>query len=314
MLESVLLVAGIALLIIGADIFVGASVGIAKKLQIPAVIIGLTVVAMGTGTPEAVISITASLQGANSLAISNVVGSNIFNLIFIIGFCSMIRAIPFKASKLTKDFLLSIIAAVILIGMMLLGGSAIPRWGSLFLLIGFIAYIVVLVLQALKSHREEERNPEETPITKPLPLIILYAFIGCAMILVGGQLAVDNATKIAAALGVSERIIGLTVIAMGTSLPELVTLLTACKKGENEFAFGTIIGSNTFNIAFILGIAGLISPLSFERALLYDTLFLVFGSLTVLLFACTRKQISRREGLVMVLVYTVYMSVVIILS
>ena len=312
MLEAVLLILGFALLIKGADIFVNASVGIAQKLKIPSVIIGLTVVAMGTSAPEAVISITASLQGSNALAISNIVGSNLFNLLFIIGLCAAIKSLKFDVRQIAPDFWLSIIAAGTLIGFKFIGGAYIPRWGSLVLLIAFISYLIFTVWRAVKAKGANENADENTGKQKPMPLIILLALLGCGMIVGGGQLVVDNATRIAAALGVTERIIGLTIVAIGTSLPELVTSLVACKKGENEFALGNIIGSNIFNIMFILGIAGLISPLEFENALIFDTAFLVVGSLISLLFVYTSKNIGRREGLIMALMYMAYMAFIII--
>jgi len=312
MFEAVLMILGFALLIKGADIFVNSSVSIAKKLKIPTVIIGLTVVAMGTGTPEVVISVTASIQGANALAIGNVVGSNLFNLMFIIGLCAMIKSIPFKVREISKDFWISIIAAVMLLGLMIIGGAFIPRWGSLILLIAFTAYLVVLIRQALKSQGNEAPAQENTGKKRPLPVIILFAVLGCVLIVAGGQLTVDNATKIAVALGITERMIGLTIVAMGTSLPELVTSLVACKKGENEFALGNIIGSNIFNIMFILGVAGLISPLEIDRALLFDTIVLIVGSLFALTFVYTSKRLARREGLIMVLMYAAYMTFIIL--
>jgi cation:H+ antiporter len=317
MIEALLMLLGFALLIKGADMFVNASVAIAKKLKIPTVIIGLTVVAMGTGTPEAVISITASVQGANSLAIGNVVGSNIFNLIFIIGLCAVIRPIPFDLHAVSKDMWLSIGAAVLLLGLMLISGSYIPRWGSFVLLVVFLVYIFLLVRKAMKAHDAEDNVPQETIPQKTAPhepgkqkhfaVIILLALLGCVLIVAGGQLTVDNATKIAVMLGVTERIIGLTIVAVGTSLPELVTSLVACKKGENEFALGNIIGSNIFNLMFILGIAGLISPLAFERALMLDMAFLIAGSLIAFLFIYTGNRLARREGFVMVSLYVGYM-------
>jgi cation:H+ antiporter len=310
-IEAVMLIIGFALLIKGADIFVGAGVGIAKKLMIPTVIIGLTIVALGTSAPEAVISITASIQGANSLAISNVIGSNIFNLMFIIGLCAMRKSIPFKAQEISKDFWVSIIAAVMLVGLKIIGGTHIPQWGSLILLAAFIAYIILLVRQALKTQGKEKIAEEDIGAQKSLPVMILLALLGCVMIVAGGQLTVDNATKIAISAGVTERIIGLTIVAMGTSLPELVTSLVACKKGENEFALGNIIGSNVFNIMFVLGVAGLINPLEFERALIYDTVFLIAGSLLALLFVYTSRRLARREGLVMVAMYAAYMAFVV---
>jgi len=164
----------------------------------------------------------------------------------------------------------------------------------------------------LKAQKAGERTQEDAGEQKPLPVFILLALLGCALIVAGGQLIVGNATKIAIMLGITERMIGLTVVAMGTSLPELVTSLVACRKGENEFALGNIIGSNIFNIMFILGVAGLISPLGIEGALVIDTGVLIVGSLAALVFVHTSKRLARREGLAMVLMYAAYMTFIIL--
>ena len=355
MLDVVFLILGLALLIKGADIFVSASVGIAKRLKIPTAIIGLTVVAMGTSAPEVVIGITASVQGANALAIGNVVGSNIFNLLFIIGLCATIKTLRFNVHELAKDFWLSIFAAILLLVFMITGGEYISRWASLIMLVMFIVYLTMLVRQVLKAqgvgedgdftqdtagegkdgfvhdiaskskddfaqdfaatgNGEDDNTPGTASKHRPLAIIILLALLGCALIIAGGQLAVDSATKIAASLGITERIVGLTVVAIGTSLPELITSLVACKKGENEFALGNIIGSSIFNIMFVLGIAGLISPLQYERALIFDTTFLIIGSLIALVFVYTGKRLTRREGVIMVLMYVVYMAIIMFYS
>ena len=307
MIETLLLILGFALLIKGADIFVSASVGIAKRLKVPTVIIGLTIVAMGTSAPETIISVTASLRGANALAISNVVGSNIFNLMFIIGLCALIRPLPVKLRDIAKDFWISIIAGALLLGFMLIGGYYIPRLGSLVLLVAFTVYLVMLVRQAHKARSETESVKENADKPRPMALIVFLAVLGCVMIVMGGQLTVDNATLIAVKLGVTERVIGLTIVGIGTSLPELITCLVACKKGENEFAIGSIVGSNIFNIMFILGLAGLISPLEVDRALIFDTAFLIAGSLVALRFVYSGKHLAQREGAVMLLMYIGYM-------
>jgi len=306
-LEALLLIAGFVLLIKGADIFVNASVGIAKKLKVPTVIIGLTIVAMGTGTPEVVITITASIQGAGALAVSNIVGSNIFNLLFIIGLCALIKALKFEVHQIAKEFWLSIIAAIMLIGLILIGGTHIPRWGGAVLLAVFIVYLILVIRKAKKAQGVEDHSDEEISKLKPMPIIVLLAVLGCGLIVVGGKLVVDNASKIAFDLGVTERIIGLTIVAIGTSLPELITSLVACKKGENEFALGNIIGSSIFNILFILGIAGIINPLEFDSALIFDTIFLIVGSFVALIFVYTSKRLARPEGTVMALMYVGYM-------
>ena len=306
-----LLVLGLVLLIKGADIFVSASVDIAKKLNIPPVIIGLTIVAMGTSAPEIVISVTASLHGASDLAVSNVVGANSFNLMFIVGLCAFIRPMPVKLQEISKDFWISIIAAVMLLVFKLFGGGYIPLFGAIIFLAAFAAYLTMIIRKALKVRHELEGRSEKMnkPESKPRHFghTIFLAVFGCIMIVYGGQLTVESATEIALAFGVTERVIGLTVIAIGTSLPELTTCLIACKRGENDFALGSIVGSNIFNIMFILGVSGLVSPLEIDRALVFDTAFLIAGSLVALRFAYTGKEITHREGLVLLLMYAGYM-------
>jgi cation:H+ antiporter len=286
---------------------VSAAVGIAKKLKIPSVIIGLTIVAMGTGAPEAVIGITASVRESGELAIGNVIGSNIFNLMFIMGLCAVIKPIKFDVKQISKDFWLSIAAAVFLIALMFISGVYIPRWGSLLLLVIFVVYLFFLILKATKAQKKESAEESEADKVKSWPVLIVTAMLGCGSIIWGGQLTVENATLIAIGLGVTERIIGLTIVAAGTSLPELVTSLVAYKKGENEFALANIIGSNIFNILFILGVAGLINPLPFDNALIFDTVLLSAGSLLALLFVYTGKRLARTEGIVMVCLYMGYM-------
>ena len=316
MLDAVLLVVGLALLIKGADIFVDAGVGIAKRLRVPTVIIGLTIVAMGTSLPEAVISVTASMQGSNALAISNVVGSNIFNLMLVIGLCAMLQPMLIRVREVSKDFWMSILAAVLLLVFKLIGGTSIPVWGNIILLAVFATYIILVIRRAYKAQKlhdhTAEKASEVAEKTKSLPAIILLAALGCVMIFFGGQLTVDNAIKIAIAMGITERMIGLTIIAIATSLPELITSLVAIKKGENEFALGNIIGSNIFNIMFVLGIAGLVSPLVFDPELIFDTCFLIAGSLLSILFVYTKQRIGRVEGFVMVFLYAAYMTYIIV--
>ncbi|MCL1823989.1 MAG: calcium/sodium antiporter [Oscillospiraceae bacterium] len=309
MLEVLLLILGFILLIKGADAFVNSSVGIAKRFKIPSVIIGLTVVAFGTSAPEMVVSITASVRGSNALAISNVIGSNIVNLLFVVGLCAMIKSMRVKIHELAKDFWFSILAAALLLGIRFFSGETFPRMGSAALLVIFIIYMVILIRQTLKSKNPEiTESGEEAKKQRPLPVIILLTVLGCAAVVAGGQLAVDSAVKIAAAIGISERIIGLTIVAIGTSLPELATSLVACKKCETDIALGNVIGSNIFNLLLVLGSAGVISPLVFDKELIFDTVVLIAGSLIVLLFSYTRKRITRGEGTVMVLMYAVYMT------
>ena len=308
MIEVLLLILGFALLIKGADVFVDAGVEIAKIFKIPSVIIGLTVVALGTSAPEMVVSITASVRGSNALAIGNVVGSNVVNLLLVVGLCAMMKSMRVKTHEIAKDFWFSILAAVLLLGLKLLNGETIPRVGAATLLLIFTVYMIILIRQTLKNRNDNifENECKNSKKQKPLPVVVLFAVFGCAAIVGGGQLTVDSAVKIAASMGMSERMIGLTIVAIGTSLPELVTSLMALKKGETDIALGNVIGSNIFNILLVLGVAGVISPLSFDDALIFDTSVLIAGSLVVLLFSYTGKRISRKEGAVMVLMYAVY--------
>ncbi|MCL2387232.1 MAG: calcium/sodium antiporter [Defluviitaleaceae bacterium] len=318
LVQIILLILGFILLIKGADIFVNSCVGIAKKLKIPSFIIALTIVAMGTSAPEFVITVTASINGHNALALGNIVGANIFNLMFIIGLCAIIKTIPVKVNEVSKDFLLSIAAAAFLLALKFLGGDYIPRFGSLILVVAFGVYLFLLIRKAIKAkdgNAIDEADSSDAldssssaPKLRPMPLLILFAVFGCALIIAGGHLTVESATQIATTMGISERVIGLTVIAIGTSLPELIISLVACKKGENEFALGNIIGSNIFNIMFVLGVAGLISPLAIEGGLIFDTIFLVVGSIIALIFVYSRKRITRIEGIIMVALYLGYMA------
>jgi cation:H+ antiporter len=266
---------------------------------------------MGTSAPEFVISVTASARGSNALAIGNIVGSNIFNLIFIIGLCAVIAPMAVKVQEIQKDFWLSIVAAVLLLALKFAGGDVIPRSGSFLLVAIFATYMFFVVRKAVRqshSHSDDEEENSNKKV-RSVPVHILFAIFGLGLIIGGGHLTVESAARIAYEMRISERIIGLTVIAIGTSLPELVICLVACKKGENEFALGNIIGSNIFNILFILGVAGLITPLEIDAGLTADTIFLIAGSLLMILFVYTKRKISRPEGAIMVALYLAYMTV-----
>jgi len=324
LLDTFLLLLGFVLLIKSADVFVNASVEIAKKLKIPTVVIGLTVVAFGTSAPEAVIGISAALGGNSELAIANSVGADIFNILFIIGFCAAIYPISVKLNVITRDFWVAAGAVIFLLVMVVMLDGVIPRWGSFILLAGFLTYMFVVVRSALKNRNDVvgagSARPQDHPGTschpspegnlKPKPLwrSILFAVLGAGLIVVGGKLTVFSAVNIATAIGVTERIIGLTVVAIGTSLPELVTTLIACRKGEGEFALGFIIGSSIFNIMFVLGVAGLIAPLTFESGVIVDVAVLAVALAAFYVFAKSRGKVTRVEGLVMALIYLGYMA------
>ena len=312
-MEYVLLVVGFILLIKGADFFVEGSSSLAQILKVPSVVIGLTIVAMGTSAPEASVSINAALAGSNDIAISNVVGSNIFNLMVVCGACALFAPLTIKKDTLKKEFPLSIICAALLgyVGM-LLGHLD----GGVFLLI-FAAYLIWMIGSAKKAraaHKESQMMLEEGELVDEeiqiLPLWKCALFIVGGMIAIkfGGDFVVDSASALASAFGLSQTLIGLTIVAMGTSLPELVTSIVAARKNEVDMALGNVIGSNIFNILLVLGVAAAISPVKFLTDNIIDTVVLIAMSLVVLVFAWTSKMIDRREGATMLGMYAVYMA------
>lgn len=310
MLTYVLLILGFVLLIKGADFFVVGSSSVAKLLKIPSVIIGLTIVAFGTSMPEASVSITAAMAGKNALALSNVVGSNLFNLLVVIGCSALIRSMPIQASVLKKDFPVSIFATILLLVMyiptMYHGekASMLSRIEGLILLALFIAYVASTVKDALKARKEIQEMGDFQILSAPLT--ILYIVGGIAAIVYGGDLVVDCASKIAASFGLSENFIGLTIVALGTSLPELVTSVVAAKKGESDLALGNVVGSNLFNILLILGSSSALHPIAVTAETVYDTLILLGSSIVVYIFAFHKKEISRKEATVILPIYIVF--------
>lgn len=299
-----ILIVGFVFLIKGADYFVEGSSSVAKRLRVPSIIIGLTIVAMGTSLPECAVSVTASMANNNALAVANVVGSNIFNLMIVCGTCAVFTPLVIKRSTLTKEFPFSILCAVILLGLGYVGSSLGRVDGWIFLVI-FAVYLGGMLHQAL-SARNAESQEEETKVLS-VPRCILYIVGGIAAIKFGGDFVVDGATTIAYKLGLSQNLIGLTVVALGTSLPELVTSIVAAKKKEVDLALGNVIGSNIFNILFVLGVAAAISPVAFIMENVMDIIVLIGVSLLVYLFGWTKERLDRKEGIVMIVVYAVYL-------
>lgn len=302
MLNYVLLIVGFVLLIKGADFFVDGSASVAKKFRVPSMIIGMTIVAMGTSAPECAVSIAASLKGSNTMAISNVVGSNIFNLMVVCGACAVFEPLAVKAATLKKEFPMSILAAIMLLGMGYLGMS-IDRIDGLILLIVFAAFLIWMILEAKKARQNAKEEEIET--LKGWQCFI-YIVGGIIAIVVGGDFVVDSASAIAEDFGLSQTLIGLTIVAFGTSLPELVTSLVAAKKGETDMALGNVIGSNIFNILLVLGIAGAVSPMAVLMENLIDDIILIGMSVLVWLFAWRKKQINRIQGAAMLAIYAAY--------
>lgn len=300
-LNILLLLLGFVLLIKGADFFVDGSSSVARLLKVPSVVIGLTIVAMGTSAPEAAVSITAGISGSNEIAISNVVGSNIFNMLVAVGVCATIKSFDLDRNILKRDFPVNIVANVILLGAMLLGG-AISRFDGVVMLVLMIAYIVWLVVNALKNREEGSDNIKTiSPI-----LSVIYIIGGLAAVIFGGDLVVDNATVLAQAMGWSETFIGLTIIAIGTSLPELVTSIVASKKGENGLALGNVVGSNIFNLLLILGLSSSITAIAVDLSAIINTVLLLIMTVLMYVLCVARKKLGRVEGIIMVSLYVAY--------
>lgn len=301
-MDYILLVIGFLLLIKGADFFVDGSASVAKKLRVPSMIIGMTIVAMGTSAPECAVSIAASVKGSNTMAISNVIGSNIFNLMIVCGACALFAPLAVKVSTLKQEFPLSILAAVLLLGMGYMGMS-INRVEGIILMVIFVLFLVWMVWEAKKARNNTEAEEIETLSGWKC---LVYIVGGLIAIVIGGDVVVDSASAIAAAFGLSQTLIGLTIVACGTSLPELVTSLVAAKKGETDMALGNVIGSNIFNILLVLGVAATVSPMVVLKDNLIDDIILIAVSLLIWIFAWRKKELNRIHGVIMIIIYAAY--------
>lgn len=298
-MEYLLLLIGFVLLIKGADFFVDGSSSLARIMKVPSVIIGLTIVAMGTSAPEASVSINAALAGSNDIAISNVIGSNLFNGLVVVGVCAFMAGFKTNPEILKRDMPLNIIVTAILYIMLL--DRHINRIEGIILLIGMAVYIAAMVISALKN-----RETADECKTLSLPKSLIFIIGGLIAVIFGGTLVVDNACLIAKDFGVSENFIGLTIIAIGTSLPELVTSITATRKGDSGLALGNAIGSNLFNILFILGMSATICPLNVLSESIIDCIILLVSAVILYVFARTKKTMNRWEGIVCVFLYVGY--------
>jgi len=325
--KIILLIVGFVLLIKGADFFVEGSSSVAKKLKVPPLIIGMTIVAMGTSLPEAAVSVSASMNDANSLAVSNVVGSNIFNLMMVLGICALFNKLKVGKDVLRRDYPFSIICALLMIFLGVFGfkedGSYGMNWemdrlAGIIYLVLFVCFITILIISAMKTRKkaqetgvaaersladEMEDEVAEIPVWKS----IIYIVLGAVAIKFGGDWVVDGAVAIAERIGVSDTIIGLTICAVGTSLPELVTSIVAARKNQLDMAIGNVVGSNVFNILFVLGIASTISPIPFAIENIIDICVLIAFSVLIYIFCITKKSINKVEGGVMVALYVIFM-------
>lgn len=304
------IVLGFILLVKGADWFVDGSSSIAKKLRIPAVVIGLTVVAFGTSAPELAVSVSAALKGSNDIALGNVVGSNIFNTLVVLGASAAITPIAVGKSAIKKDFPLSIFAAI-LIGALCMDTilfkapmMGISRLDGIILLICFAFFMYITVKDGLKNRADAEEEEIKSFTTGKS---ILFIIVGLAGIVAGGQLTVNCAKEVARAIGMTEAVIGLTVVAIGTSLPELVTSVIAAKKGESDIAVGNVIGSNIFNIFFIIGVSATILPMqNLDVSYIFDLAVLIAVMIVTYIPIAITKKVTRGMGITMVLAYVAY--------
>ena len=305
-MEYILLIAGFVLLIKGADFFVEGSSSVARLLRIPTIIIGLTIVAFGTSAPELAVSLSASLADSNDIAVGNVIGSNIFNLLVVIGACGVVAPLAVDKKILYGDYLFGIMVTALMLAL-LTRDRVLSRVDGCLLLAIFGYFLFQMIRNTLAS-RAAGGTPSVEEVSKPQNPVKSVIFIagGLSAIVWGGDLVVNNASLIAASFGLSETLIGLTVVAFGTSLPELVTSVVASKKGENSLALGNVIGSNIFNILMVLALSAAISPMKVDPLSVFDAVFLIVSSCLVWYFAKTKGVISRAEGVMMLLLYGIY--------
>ncbi|WP_295115959.1 calcium/sodium antiporter [uncultured Methanobrevibacter sp.] len=302
-LQVVLLLVGFVFLIKGSDFFVDGASSIASLLKIPTIIVGLTIVAFGTSAPEAAVSITSSLTGSNAMAVSNVIGSNLFNILMVIGVSALLGDLLMEKSVLNKDLPFLVGITLLFTAFIIIGWNITQIEGIILLLI-LVGYVYYLIRGARKS---KDANVVEDAKLTPLKSAI-FIIVGLAGIILGGDLVVNSASDIAIALGMSETLVGLTIVAIGTSLPELVTSLTALKKGENQIVIGNVIGSNIFNILFVLGASSAISQIPLDSSMLIDVVFMIAVTILCFIFGKTQDKYDKKEGIILVALFIAYMA------
>jgi cation:H+ antiporter len=313
----VLLLVGFALLIKGADFFVEGSSKIARLLKVPPMLVGLTIVAFGTSSPEATVSIIAAMEGSSAVSLGNVIGSNIFNITLVVGITAILNPLKVESETIRKEIPFTLLASVALwvlisdIALQGEGANLITRSEGIILLL-FFAIFLYYIFEVARNNRENGNvdTGDTTGITWGKN--ILFTLGGLAGIIFGGDLVVDNATDIAFSIGMSETLVGLTIVAVGTSLPELITSITAALKKESEIALGNIVGSNIFNILLVIGASATISPLAVDSKIFFDLIFMILFTIVLLIFSRSRYKISKKEGAILAVVYIAYLIYIII--
>lgn len=299
-MSYLLLIIGFILLVKGADFFVDGAVFVANKFKIPSIVIGMTIVAIGTSLPEITVSALASFQGNNGMAVGNILGSNILNICIVLGIVAVMKNTPVKKSTLKIDLPFLLLSEVILIVLGILGNS-LSRIDGIVLLLMFICF-TIYVIKFYKSSEAEEVEIKELKVWQ----VILYLIGGCIAIKFGGDFVVNSATDIAHQFGMSDNLIGLTIVAFGTSLPEIVTSVIAAKKGQVDLALGNVIGSDIFNIIFALMLASVINTIGYSLENIIDSIILIIITIITYIFALSSREIKRFEGVLLLLIYVGY--------
>ena len=300
LIQTALLILGFIMLVKGADWFVEGTAGIAERFGIPQLVIGLTIVAMGTSAPETAVSITAALKGSAAISIGNVVGSNLLNVLIILGLTAVITPLTVAKSTVKYEIPFMIAISFLFFGLCVTGNE-IVLWEGVILWLAFIAYLAYLLVMAKKNKQEPEEE-QKSPLWK----LILFTVVGIALIIFGSDFTVDAATKLATIFGMSERFIGLTIVALGTSLPELVTSVTAAIKGKADIAIGNIVGSNIFNLLFVIGTSALITPVVFNPAFTFDMWAMIISGAVLWIFVLRKNILARWSGIAMLVIYAAY--------
>jgi len=303
LLEILLIGVGIAVVLWGADRFTDGACGLARKLNVSELVIGLTVVALGTSLPEFMVSFLSVLRGSSDMSVGNIIGSNIFNILVIIGASAIMRTMKVEKSLLKRDLPICLAASVLLLLFAVTSGT-IARWEGLLLVAFFGGYLFMAYRMAVKDRKAAQSYVAET---KSLWYLILLIFVGMAALVLGGRVLVDNAVKVAYECHVSESVIGATILAGGTSLPELATSVMAARKGSLGLAFGNVVGSNVFNIAFVIGTCSSIVPMPVTEISQVDWLMLVGSCILFWLVAYTRRELCRWEGVLLISCYLAYL-------
>ena len=310
LLWVLLIIVGMVLLIKGADWFVEGASSIAKAMKIPSLVIGLTLVSVGTSMPEFSVSLTSSIKGLNDMSFGNIIGSNIFNTFVVIGVSAILT--PLVVSKQMKKYDLPILMGIYLLLMLfsfVTSPLVINLWESIIMFSLTIAYTAFLIIRSKKEMKEEK---EESKKQRKWYINLLLVAIGLAGIIFGGNIVVDNASKFAYAIGMSELLVGLTIVAVGTSLPELVTSVVAAKKGENDIAIGNAIGSCIFNVILILGFCSIIQPATVAWSSLLDVVVMLISAVVIFLFSFKTLKVNRWQGIVMIIMYAAYLTYIIL--